>query len=112
MAVRLVNLYRQPLRVELRGGAVVILAPGQRSVALREELLYDNTHLAEWERAGWMRRLPARMSDVQADEAANAQPQPALPPAKQASVAEPLVAGPRRSATTRAARSPAGKARR
>jgi hypothetical protein len=67
MAVRLVNLHSQPLRVELRGGSVLMLPAGARSAALREELLYDNDHIAEWERAGWLRRLPARMSDVQAE---------------------------------------------
>ena len=81
MAYRLVNLHPHPLRVELRGGAVLTLAPGARSAALREELLYDNHHVAEWERAGWLRRLPARMSDVVADEAAAAKPPPAAPAA-------------------------------
>ena len=70
MAFRLVNLHPNPLRVELRGGGVLMLAPGARSVALREELLYDNHHVGDWERAGWVRRLPARMSDVATDEAA------------------------------------------
>jgi hypothetical protein len=70
MAFRLVNLHPNPLRVELRGGGVLMLAPGARSAALREELLYDNHHVGEWERAGWVRRLPARMSDVATDEAA------------------------------------------
>lgn len=84
MALRLINLHDHPLRVELRGGGVLMLAPGARSGALREELLYDNQHVAEWERAGWLRRLPARMSDVRADEAtaAAAEALPAPPPAK------------------------------
>lgn len=82
MALRLVNLHAHPLRVELRGGGVLMLAPGARSAALREELLYDNDHVAEWERAGWLRRLPARMSDVAADEAAAAAASAPVPPAK------------------------------
>ena len=75
MAVRLINLHQQPLRVDLRGGAVLVLDAGQRSAALREELLYDNTHLSEWERAGWISRVPARLSEV-------TPPAAAAPPAK------------------------------
>jgi hypothetical protein len=30
--------------------------------------LYDNQHVAEWERAGWIAREPARMDDVLAAE--------------------------------------------
>jgi hypothetical protein len=63
MAVRLLNLHRAPLRIDLRGGSALVLRPGQQSDVLREELLYDNVHLAEWERAGWMRRIPARLRD-------------------------------------------------
>lgn len=66
MAVRLINRHQQPLRIDLRGGGVLLLAAGQRSAALREELLYDNCHLPDWERAGWVSRVPARMSEVQA----------------------------------------------
>jgi hypothetical protein len=76
MAVRLINLHAHPLRVDLRGGGVLVLASGQRSAALREELLYDNCHLPTWERAGWIARVPARMREVLAD----AEPQPAAPP--------------------------------
>ncbi len=79
MAVRLINLHQQPLRVDLRGGGVVLLAAGQRSAALREELLYDNCHLPVWERVGWIAREPARMSDVMANE--SAPPVAAEPPA-------------------------------
>jgi len=69
MACRIVNLHSQPLRVDLRGGEFLLLAPGGRSRALRDEALYDNQHLVEWERAGWLRRIPARMSEVLADAA-------------------------------------------
>lgn len=68
MACRLINLCTQPLRVDLRGGGELLLRPGERSAALREELLYDNLHIAQWERAGWLLREPARMSDVRARE--------------------------------------------
>jgi hypothetical protein len=74
MAVRLINLHQKPLRVDLRGGNSFLLASGQRSVALREELLYDNCHLSEWERAGWISRVPASMSEVLAGHAAVAAP--------------------------------------
>ncbi len=77
MAVRLINLHPAPLRVDLRGGGVLLLATGERSGALREELLYDNCHLAEWERAGWVQRIPARMSEVLADTAPAPKPAPA-----------------------------------
>lgn len=70
MACRLVNLHTQPLRIDLRGGSVLVLPPGARSPALREELLYDNHHLVDWERSGWLRRLAARMSEVRAEAAA------------------------------------------
>jgi hypothetical protein len=58
------NLHRHPLHVDLRGGTVIVLQPGQRSAPLREESLYDNHHLVEWERAGWVARMPARMQEV------------------------------------------------
>lgn len=73
MAVRLINLHRLPLRIDLRGGEELVLAPGQRSAALREELLYDNCHLAAWERAGWIARVPARLQEMDVP----AQPGPA-----------------------------------
>ena len=39
MAVRLVNLHRQPLRVDLRGGSFVLLAPGHSpSEALKDSI--------------------------------------------------------------------------
>jgi len=92
MAVRLINLHRQPLRIDLRGGEVLLLASGQRSAALREELLYDNCHLPEWERSGWIARVPARMREVGADAVPEA-PAPrkkkavaAAPPARKAVV--------------------------
>jgi hypothetical protein len=55
--------------VDLRGGGHLLLAPGARSAALREEWLYDNHHVSEWERAGWLRRMPARMAEVGQPEA-------------------------------------------
>jgi hypothetical protein len=68
MAVRLVNLHSRPLRIDLRGGDVLILAAGQRSDVLHEELLYDNVHVDEWVRAGWLMRQPARLTPDPADE--------------------------------------------
>lgn len=64
MALRLINQYRHPLRIDLRGGGALVLAPGQRSEALREELLYDNCNLPQWERQGWVTRVPARFAEV------------------------------------------------
>jgi hypothetical protein len=82
MAVRLTNLHRLPLRVDLRGGEELVLAPGQRSAALREELLYDNCHLAAWERAGWVLREPARLQEVSAES--GPAPAPAASASKEA----------------------------
>jgi hypothetical protein len=118
MAFRLVNLHPHPLRVELRGGGTLVLPPGARSIALREELLYDNDHVAEWEHAGWLRRLPARMSDVAADEAAAAMPatpapaRKAAPAAKgraRASPAKPARAAAKQAAPQRGASRKSGK---
>jgi hypothetical protein len=67
MACRLHNLHDKALAIDLRGGEVLMLAPNSTSRAIVEESLYDNHHLPEWERAGWIRRLPARMDDVIAD---------------------------------------------
>lgn len=78
MACRIVNLHSQPLRVDLRGGEFLLLAPGGRSRALRDEALYDNQHLVEWERAGWLRRIPARMSEVLAEAATSSAVAPAV----------------------------------
>lgn len=73
MACRIVNLHTQPLHIDLRGGDRLTLAPNERSRVLHEELLYDNQHLGEWERAGWLRRTPARMRELRAEQAAGAQ---------------------------------------
>lgn len=103
MACRLVNLHGQPLRIDLRGGGVLVLPPGARSPALREELLYDNHHLAEWERAGWLKRLEARMSEVRAEAAA---PQQAAAPATKASRKAAPAASPRGTPARKAASKP------
>jgi len=73
MACRIVNLHTQPLHIDLRGGDRLLLASGEWSSVLREEQLYDNHHLDQWERAGWVRRIPARMSELHAEQAAAAQ---------------------------------------
>lgn len=65
MACRLFNLHKHPLHIDLRGGETLILAPGETSRALLEELLYDNQHLRAWEAAGWVARLPARFAETQ-----------------------------------------------
>jgi hypothetical protein len=113
MAVRLINLHRQPLRIDLRGGEVLLLASGQRSAALREELLYDNCHLPEWERSGWIARVPARMREVGADAVPEA---PALAPApkkkKAVAAAPPARKAEVKSATPKATPKPAPKKKR
>ncbi|MBP6749089.1 MAG: hypothetical protein KA144_05580 [Xanthomonadaceae bacterium] len=75
MACRLHNAYDKTLDVDLRGGEVLRIRPNTTSRAIVEEALYDNHHLADWERRGWIKRVPARMRDVIAE--ANSAPQEA-----------------------------------
>ena len=82
MACRLCNRSSQPLRVDLRGGGVLHLAPGASSPALAEEQLYDNMFLPQWERDGTIVRLPARFAEVGAKN-----PAPASPPARKSAPA-------------------------
>lgn len=69
MACRIVNLHSQPLRIDLRDQESLLLAPNERSRVVHEELLYDNHHITEWEQAGWLRRIPARMSELREEVA-------------------------------------------
>ena len=64
MACRLINLSQHPLRIDMRGGEMMVIAPGHTSRALREELLYDNPNIGDWERMGMVARVPARLSEV------------------------------------------------
>jgi hypothetical protein len=88
------------LRIELRGGAIFMLAPDQHSPPLREEQLYDNPHLGDWERLGWLQRLPAKMSEVLAYESS-----PSSVPAP----AKTKVATKRKATAKQAAKAPAKK---
>jgi hypothetical protein len=72
MACRLLNRSKHVLRIDMRGGATLQLAPGATSDPLREELLYENLFLAQWERDGVVARLPARFDEVLAREASAA----------------------------------------
>jgi hypothetical protein len=72
MACRLCNRSSQPIRVDLRGGGVLHLAPGATSPALLEEQLYDNMFLPKWERDGTVVRLPSKFSEVAAKNPAPA----------------------------------------
>jgi len=102
MACRLLNLHHSALRIDLRGGGHLVLAPGARSAVLHEEWLYDNHHLADWERAGWLQRLPARLADVVAaapEPAAAAGHEPAAAAKPNAAAAAPTPA--RKSAPKR-----------
>jgi hypothetical protein len=69
MACRIQNLGKHKLAVDLRGGDVMYLLPNQISPPVREELLYDNVHLAGWEAQGLVRRMDAKMADVLDHEA-------------------------------------------
>ncbi|MCC7247460.1 MAG: hypothetical protein IT473_02445 [Lysobacter sp.] len=77
MACRLHNAYDKTLDVDLRGGEVLSIRPNTTSRAIVEEALYDNHHLADWERRGWIKRVPARMRDVIAEANAVLQEAPA-----------------------------------
>ena len=96
MALRLINHHQHPLRIDLRGGQALVLAPGQRSEALREELLYDNCHLREWERAGWIARVPARFVEV-------GRPDQAVPAKPRGKKVTKKVAAPKKSAAKKVA---------
>jgi uncharacterized membrane protein YukC len=76
MACRIQNLGKHKLAVDLRGGGVMYVLPNQISPPVREELLYDNVHLAGWEAQGLVRRIDAKMADV-LDHEARAAGQPA-----------------------------------
>jgi hypothetical protein len=85
MACRLKNTGKHPLRIDLRGGSVLYVQPGDTSSPLREELLYGNSYLADWVRRGVVATLPARMEDVHAAEQSAA----AKPVAKVTADAQP-----------------------
>jgi hypothetical protein len=69
MACRIQNLGKHKLAVDLRGGGVMYVLPNQISPPVREELLYDNVHLAAWEAQGLVRRIDAKMTEVLEHEA-------------------------------------------
>jgi hypothetical protein len=68
MACRIQNTGKHSLYVDLRGGDVLYLPPGGISKALREELLYDNAYLSTWIKQGVVQQIPARMSEILANE--------------------------------------------
>jgi hypothetical protein len=68
MACRLKNTGTAPLRVDLADGGLLYLEPRATSGPLREELLYGNVYLADWERRGLVTRLAASMSEVRQAE--------------------------------------------
>ena len=71
MAYRLLNCCDQALRVDLRGGASLLLEAGAMSPVLREELLYDNVFVEQWLGRGLLQRLPASLgaADLSAEPA-------------------------------------------
>ncbi len=100
MACRLKNTGRHPLRIDLRGGAVLYLQPGDTSPPLRDEMLYGNTYVDEWLGAGLVARIAARMDDVHAAEESEKPPSaaPAAGPAAAEPAAPPEEEGERGSA--------------
>ena len=89
MACRIQNLGKHKLAVDLRGGGVMYVLPNQISPPVREELLYDNVHLAAWEAQGLVRRIDAKMADVLEHEArAAGHPAKAKPAASEKAPAE------------------------
>ncbi len=92
MAYRLRNCSAQALRVDLRGGDTLLLEAGALSPVLREELLYDNVFVAQWQQQGWLVRVPASLGEPPGDAAAPPKPvrkaaPAAAPPLKKAPVA-------------------------
>jgi hypothetical protein len=99
MACRLVNLHKQPLRIDLRGGETLVLPAGQTSRVLREELLYDNFHVRDWEKAGLLARVPARLTE--------GRPPPSVPASRTAEVSGKSI--PEAAAAPRPTRAAPGK---
>lgn len=87
MACRIQNLGKHKLAVDLRGGGVIYVLPNHISPPLREELLYDNVHLAAWEAQGLVRRIDAKMAEV-LDHEARAAGHPAKPATSEKKSAE------------------------
>jgi hypothetical protein len=80
MACKIQNLSKYRLSVDLRGGERIVLNPSQISHPLREEVLYGNPYMPEWQRKGVVRITPAKMAEVDAYE--GRAPAPAAKPAK------------------------------
>ena len=70
MACRIKNLTGHTLLVDLQNGQVLPLRKNETSPPMREELLYGNCYLAEWEREGLIVRLHASMNEVLEEEKA------------------------------------------
>lgn len=64
MAYRLLNCSAHALRVDLRGSETLLLDAGALSPVLREELLYDNVFVAQWQQQGLLRRVPASLGEA------------------------------------------------
>jgi hypothetical protein len=64
MACRIQNLSEHRLALDLRGGDLIYLRPGETSRPLREELLYGHIHLPRWLAQGLVRQIDVKMSEV------------------------------------------------
>jgi hypothetical protein len=64
MACRLQNLSALPLTVDLRGGQALTLAPSQLSPPLRDEDLAGNVFIGDWQRRGWLARVPIKFEEL------------------------------------------------
>jgi hypothetical protein len=84
MACRIQNLGKHRLALDLRGGSVIYLKPGEVSRPIREELLYGHIHLPQLLAQGLVRRIDAKMSEVLEHEQRAAAPPASAPPAKKA----------------------------
>ena len=72
MAFRIRNTGRHLLRLDLRNGESVSLRPGESSRPLREELLYANPYLVDWEARGLVTREAVSMTEVREHERSGA----------------------------------------
>jgi hypothetical protein len=68
MAVRIQNMGKHQLALDLRSGETIYLDPHEISRPLREESLYTNPYLPQWLATGLVRRFEASMSEVLAFE--------------------------------------------
>lgn len=64
MACRIENLSRHTVRLDLRGGEVIVLRPHETTPPLRDERILRNVNIERWLRQRIIRRIDASMQDI------------------------------------------------